>query len=258
VSAIYPFMPILVTIADYRRRGIAARQSGMTLIEVLAVIAIIGLTSGILGLGFGAWVRADLKSGCNQVLSAARFAYNRALIRGATVRLTFAIPGSELAVEETHGRVTLARADDERRKTGEESSDSRGADVDPWKAAKARLQDTFKPSLGASSFEALTDEKGKSLAKYSKIVLGRRVRIVKLITPHDLAPRESGKGSIYFFSGGLTEHAVVQLSDGADTVYSVEIHPLTGRGQVYAKAYEPPEILDEAKGEREVSEVNAP
>jgi prepilin-type N-terminal cleavage/methylation domain-containing protein len=233
-------------------------RSGVTLIEVLVVIVIAGLAVGGAGFALGAWGRSDLKSGCNQLLSAARFAYNRALIRGTTVRLSFTIPGNALAIEETHGRVTLARATDERRLAGAEANKNRGADVDPWQAAKARLQDTFKPSLGASSFGALEDNYGNITTKYSYIALGRRARIVKLITPHDLEPLESGKGSIFFFPGGLTEHAVVQLSDGADTIYSVEIQALTGRGRVYTKAYEPPEIVDEAKGEDEVSEVDAP
>lgn len=233
-------------------------RSGVTLIEVMAVLVIAGLAAGGVGYGLGAWGRADIKSGCNQILSAARFAYNRALVRGTTVRLSFMIPGNELAIEETHGQITLARATNERRLSSADDNKQRGADVDPWQAAKARLQDTFKPSLGASSFGPLEDNEGNTTTKYSKIALGRRARIVKLITPHDLEPLESGKGSIYFFPGGLTEHAVVQLSDGGDTIYSVEIQALTGRGRVHTKAYEPPEIVEEAKGEEEVSEVDAP
>jgi prepilin-type N-terminal cleavage/methylation domain-containing protein len=233
-------------------------RSGVTLIEVLAVLVIAGLAAGGVGYGLGVWGRADIKSGCNQILSAARFAYNRALVRGTTVRLSFTIPGNEFAIEETHGRVTLARATDERRLAAAEGNKDRGADVDPWEAARSRLQDTFKPSLGASSFGPLEDNEGNATTKYSKISLGRQARIVKLITPHDLEPVENGKGAIYFFPGGLTEHAVVQLSDGSDTVYSVEISALTGRGRVYTKAYEPPEMVEEAKGEEEVSEVDAP
>jgi general secretion pathway protein H len=231
-------------------------RSGVTLIEIMSVIVMMGLAVGGVGFGFGAWGRTDLKSGCNQMLSAVRFAYNRALIRGTTVRVSFAIPGNTLAIEEAHGQVNLARSNDQRRMEASDAAPDRGAEVDPWAAARARLQATFKPTLGASPFGALTDKQGNETKKYSNIALGRRVQIIKLITPHDAEPKQSGKGSIFFFPGGLTEHAVVQLSDGGETIYSVEIKPLTGRGRVYARAYEPLEIIDEGTGERDEEELS--
>ena len=57
--------------------------------------------------------------------------------------------------------------------------------------------------------------------------------------------RERGKGYIYFWPGGQSEHAVVQLVDNADHVYSVEVHPLTGRARIYPYAYEPEELNEE-------------
>ncbi|MGD8316219.1 MAG: hypothetical protein PVH76_00655, partial [Myxococcales bacterium] len=51
--------------------------------------------------------------------------------------------------------------------------------------------------------------------------------------------------SIYFVPGGFTEHAVVQLGDSSDTIYSVEIHSLTGDAQIHNFAYEPLDDLDD-------------
>lgn len=64
-------------------------------------------------------------------------------------------------------------------------------------------------------------------------------------TPHDPRGRSEGRAFLYFFSGGLTEHAIVQLKDGKDRTYSVEIHPLTGRARVHTEAVEPKEELDD-------------
>ena len=44
---------------------------------------------------------------------------------------------------------------------------------------------------------------------------------------------------------GFAEHAVVQFSDSSDTIYSVEIHPLTGNARIYNFAYEPLDDLDD-------------
>ena len=68
---------------------------------------------------------------------------------------------------------------------------------------------------------------------------------MKLFVPHEPAPLDEGKGAIHFFPGGLTEHAVLQLSDGTDSVYSVEVHALTGRCRVYPKAFEPKALFED-------------
>ena len=79
------------------------------------------------------------------------------------------------------------------------------------------------------------------------------VEIERLITPHEAEPRTRGRGHIYFFPHGQTEHAVVWLGDGGDTVFSVEIHPLSGRARVRSSAYEPEELMIE--GDESSSEV---
>ncbi|MDD5307762.1 MAG: prepilin-type N-terminal cleavage/methylation domain-containing protein [Deltaproteobacteria bacterium] len=63
-------------------------------------------------------------------------------------------------------------------------------------------------------------------------------------TPHEQKARTDGKAYIYFFPGGMTEHSIVQLSDGGDRTYSVEIHPLSGRAIIHREAVEPEDDLD--------------
>jgi len=66
-------------------------------------------------------------------------------------------------------------------------------------------------------------------------------------SPHEPVPREDGRAYVYFFPGGLTEHVVVQVSDGDEDeprIYSIELHPLTGRAKVINSEYEPEEALD--------------
>ena len=228
----------------------------MTLIELIVVVVILAFAASGLSFSLGAMTKANLKSGASKLASAARFAYNRAIIHGTTVRIAFELPGNTFSIEEANDRITLARNDDERRKNTLEKGGGDIVAVDPWVAAKNRISEALRPTYGASPFHAISGDssKGKSTSRYQKISLGRRVQLIKLIVPHEPAPLEQGKGAIHFFSAGLTEHAVLQLSDGADGVYSVEVRPLTGRCRIYPRAYEPKQLLGDpddpkAKGE---------
>lgn len=246
------------------------RQEGMTLIELVVVVVILAFAASGLSFSLGAVTKTNLKSSASKIAAAARFAYNRALIHGTTVRIAFDIPGTTFSIEEAHGRVSLAKVDDERRK---DTLDKTGTDVvavDPWTAAKNRISEALRPTFGASPFKPIAPESiasksstsnvsnssGRTASRYAKIPLGRRVQIVKLIVPHEPAPLEQGKGAIHFFPAGMTEHAVVQLSDGTDRVYSVEIRPLTGRSRIYPEAYEPKQLIGDPRELRQADEVD--
>jgi len=220
----------------------------MTLIEVMIVVLIVAVAATSLSYGFGALNRTQLRSACMRITAASRFAYNRAISRGTTVRIAFDFTQGTMAIEEAHGRITLARTSDQRRLAIEDDADGEAADaVDPWAAAQARLEDTLHPSFGASPFQPIAGR------RYAPSPMGDSVQIERLITPHENEPRERGTGHIYFFPHGQTEHAVVWLSDGGDHVFSVEIHPLSGRARVRASAYEPEELMLE--GDEDSSEV---
>ena len=227
----------------------------MTLIEVVVVVVIIALAFSGLSFSLGAMTRTNLKAGAVKLAAAARFAHYRAVIQGTTVRIVFDLPGGTFSVEEARGQIALARADDERRKEGVDEGGEELAAVDPWAAARSRIDQALKPNLGTSPFGPLESPSGGQLTKYQNIALGRRVQIVKLIVPHEPTPLEQGKGSIHFFPGGITEHAVIQLSDGGEGRYSVEIHPLTGKAKIHPEAYEPEELIGDPENP-DVGEVD--
>lgn len=217
-------------------------NEGMTLIEVVVVVVIVALAFSGLSFSLGAMTRTNLKAGAVKLAAAARFAHYRAVIQGTTVRIAFDLPGGTFSVEEARGPIALARADDERRKEALERGENVAA-VDPWSAARSRIDQALKPNLGTSPFGPLESPSGGQLTKYQNIALGRRVQIVKLIVPHEPTPLEQGKGAVHFFPGGMSEHAVIQLSDGGEGRYTVELHPLTGKAKIHPEAYEPEELL---------------
>ncbi len=224
------------------------RRAGMTLIEMMIVVIIVAVAATGLSVGFGALNRTHLRSACMRIAAASRYAYNRSISQGTTVRLAFDLDTEQMSFEEAHGAITLARIDDERRGVTEDENDGvDAAGVDPWEAARARLADTLRPSFGASPFTTLAG------SRYAAAELSDGIAIDRLITPHEAEPREDGVGHIYFFPNGQTEHAVVWVTDSGDRVYSIEIHPLTGRGRIREGSYEPEELMID--GDADSSEV---
>ena len=215
-----------------------ARRQGMTLIEVMIVIMIIAVVAGGLTMGIGAINRSKLRGSCMTIGAAARFAFHRAVSQGNTVRIRLDFTENAVSLEEAHGAMTINRNPEE------DETEEDDAVVDPWAAAAARLDGTLGANLGRSAFGPITDEDGDAIDRFTPRPL-ENVAIVQLFTPHEPEPRTSGVGYIYFFPGGRAEGAVVQLADADEHVYTVSLHPLTGRPTIVPYAEEPEDIEDE-------------
>lgn len=234
----------------------------MTLIEIMVTIVIIAIGASAASLGLNSLTKANLQSACVRLASLSRYAYHRALTQGTTVRVTFDLDKSTFAVSEAHGRITLVRSDAplrseaERARKNEEGdkdkeSEESGAAVDPWEAARQRIERPDTLTLPPSPFSQLTTPSGKPLARFQTQPIGDDIRIAKVIVAHEAEPREKGKTDLFYFSSGLTQHAVVQLADRNDIIYSVEIHPLTGRGKIHNAPFEPEVLMDDPKKRNE-------
>jgi general secretion pathway protein H len=63
--------------------------------------------------------------------------------------------------------------------------------------------------------------------------LGSGVEIISVQTDHDDEARTTGRAYLYFFPGGTTERASVQLKRrGDDTGMTITVSGLTGRAKV--------------------------
>jgi general secretion pathway protein H len=217
-------------------------------------------------LGLGSLTKANLQSACVRMISLTRYAYHRALSQGTTVRITFDLENDTFAVSEAHGRVTLVRSDaplrteaarakeDERDEDAE--SDESGAGVDPWEAARQKIERPDTPTMPRSPFSTLLTPGGKPMARFQKQPVGDDIRIAKVVVAHEAKPREEGKVDLFFFPSGLTQHAVLQLIDRNEIIYSVEVHPLTGRGTIHNAPFEPEVLMDDrSQRNEEASEL---
>lgn len=229
----------------------------MTLIEIIIVVVIMALASAGMTLSLGAISRANLRAGAGKLGGAMRYAYNRAVSHAMTVRVVFKLAGNTFSIEEAHGGVLLATKKDKEEKR---ALDARGKVVDvvdPWAAAEARIKTPDKPTVGASPFSPLTNAEGEPIKRYSNVSLGKGVEFKRLIVPHEPEPKSKGEGAVHFFPGGRSEHAYIELGDGREGIYTVEVNALTGRIKVYAGPHESLGLLD-SEDEEDSSEVKAP
>lgn len=232
-----------------KARALPRRQTrqGLTLIEIMVVVVIIAIGASAASMGLGSLSRANLKSASVRLMALSRYAYHRALTNGTTVRLTLDFDKDTFEVTEGHGRVRLSRSDSMLRSEGARNEEGDpGAAVDPWEAARARIAGPEEEQpVQLSPFSPITTDSGKVIGRFAKQALGDGIRIVKLVVAHEAEPRTSGTADMFFFPGGQTQHAVVQIADKNDTIFSVEVHPLTGKATIHTVPYEPEVLMDD-------------
>jgi general secretion pathway protein H len=212
----------------WRPRGLRGGERGLTLIEVVIAIALIGLLTASLLFGKNMLVGSRVKSAATLIVSSVRFGMARANSTGRPARLVIDFDKKQLVIEEAAGSLML-------REKGEDQTG--GADPATAAETKARLEAERiieGPHAPRAKFGKLSNVKGaiEELAKGRP--LGDGVEVVSVRTEHDDEPLHEGRAYIYFWPGGTTERAVVQLKKAGDkeAALTVVLSPLTGRAKI--------------------------
>ena len=202
--------------------------------EVLVVIALIAVLAGTIVSGSGLIAGNRMRAGAGLVVTAARLAVTRANTTGHAVRLVFDIDQGRLSMEETSDRMLRVKeSGDEKKSEGA----SAGADpaTEAEKESLAYADQILKgPKAPRAKFKSIPLGSGDSDPTKGR-ELGKGVNFRLVQTEHDLKPRDKGRAYLYFWPGGGTERAVVQIErTGSDDVLSVLVSPLTARARIQA------------------------
>jgi len=222
-------MEILHETAGGRRTHRPRRA--FTLLEVIVTIALMALLAGTVVIGSGMLGSSRLRAAAGLVVTAVRIAITRANTTGHPVRLVFDFDGKRLSLEETQDR--MLRVKD----TGDtKTSEGVAAGADPASAAEKEATEYADgivkgPKAPRARFTTIPLGQNESdPGKGRELGLGVSYRQVQ--TEHDAKPRTEGRAYLYFWPGGGTERAVIQLSRSEDDVLSVLVSPLTGRAKI--------------------------
>jgi general secretion pathway protein H len=203
----------------------------MSLVEILITLAIMSLLTGTAVMGFGAIRRARLRQSAVLIASAVRVAYGHATATGKDLRLVFDFKERVVSLEEASGKLGTQRkgntggaaAATENEQQAEEEAEriTKGP-----KAPKPK----FSPTK-AFGFDVQGGKSGKEL--------GDSIRFLSVDTAHQESPLEEDRAYLYFWPGGQTERAAIQLvlgnpaeADPEQDILTIIIAPLTGKATI--------------------------
>ena len=205
-------------------------------------MALIALLVGSAGAGFRSLAKSDLRSSAAKMAGAVRYLFDRASTTGKVHRLVLDMDKSRYWAEVSDDRFIMAG--------GRETEESRKKEADKLakEAEEAAKRADEKAGLDEMQARYKPEEFRPKRARFGafkemavKPVDLKGARIADLYTPRLADPLDVGKGYIYFFPLGMTEAAIVHLTDlKRDAVYSLVVHPLTGRVQIKNSYVEPP------------------
>jgi general secretion pathway protein H len=200
----------------------------MTLLEILIVMLIIGSMMGVMIFGTGQLTASRLKRATTMVAGAVRVAYTRATATSKSQRLVFDLDAQQLWLEESDGRMLVQPKDTAG--TGGAAAVTQ-AEKDAFKESDRILKGPAPPRPSYHAVESLgfSNETGARGPR----PLGRGLKIRSVQALHDDEPHTKGRAYIYFWPGGQTERAAIQLAPAASTydndTLTLMIAPLTGK-----------------------------
>ena len=207
-------------------------RSGLTLIEIMVVVALMALMMTAAAFGTGIIGRVDVRGEALRFSSSVRYTFNLAATSNKTLQMKIHLREQEFEVEEL--QLTGGLSQDQLRGVT-------ASNMDSW----AQMRDTKRVDG--------VDEEDKKFGSFKRTKLDEMfisgddaklkegVYFLGLMTSHHDDIQEEDLGTINFFSNGFVERSVVYIGDeaalnGADNglVYTITISPLTGNSSVVA------------------------
>jgi general secretion pathway protein H len=215
----------------------------MTLLEIMIVLAIVGLLTLLLGLAYRVLGKADLVEDSNELVAILRRTSTLAIEHGELHRLVLDLDKQAYVVEVCRGQLSIQRnealrADEETKKRAIDKAKDRMAGmpadtaspVDPEEAARRAVALSghhISDRTCVSATDTVTgDASGKGWARRLRVKNGIKFKEVWVQHRDDSATK--GQVAIYFFPNGTSEKSVVEVTDGSD-VFTVTVTGLTGR-----------------------------
>jgi general secretion pathway protein H len=232
-------------------------ERGVTLVEILVVLVLMALLVSGAVVGTGGVSASRLRGASATVVALTRVAITRTNATGRPVRLVCDLDKNQMWLEEAQSsralRVDLSteaarekaqkRVEEERLKSVKAEAD---ADAERMAEGKTIARASFVPVKG---LEIAGEKVGEHLD------LGGSIEFRQIHIEHDGEPRTSGRAYLYFWPGGETEWASIQIRRSGDKEgLTVMVSSLTGRARIERGNVDLPKVssdgeIDESEDE---------
>lgn len=218
-------------------------QVGMTVIEIMVVLAIIGGLFFVARSGFRLLTKADLVEDANGLTAVMRRASQLAVEHGELHRIVLDLDSQAYVVEVCQGQVAVARnellkTNSEETKRALERARTRLSGLPPDALAVGDAEEATRRAAALAGHhvadracrpadDSITgDTNGKGWIR--KLHKDKGVKFKEIWVQHRDDSATKGQVAIYFFPVGSAEKSVIELTDGNE-VFSVLVFGLTGR-----------------------------
>jgi prepilin-type N-terminal cleavage/methylation domain-containing protein len=191
------------------------KSRGFTFFELLAVATLIAIIFAVAALGINA-ARSRLSNAAYQLTQDIQTLYNDSIRTGRVLRL---------AINEARDGYSLEVFELPRPKP---KADDR-AGLEKWEKEQIEIEDALRQK---DKFSITRLDRGLFRAQ-KKRTLSSSIKIRTFLTDQNLKDDDPhAKVSLLFYPFGETQPALIVLADTSDKVYSLEVHPLSGRVKI--------------------------
>ncbi len=203
-------------------------QRGVTLLEILVVMVLLSLVVGSVIAGSGQLASARLKRAATMLSGAVRVAFTRATATSKPQRIVFDIDEDKIWLEEADAPMLVQSKDI----TGTGGADAVTTNEQAAvKEGEGIMKAPRVPRPHFHAVESLGFAEGSGAR--GPRPLGRGIKYREIQAMHDEHARTSGRAYLYFWPGGQTERAAIQLRIGESIedhdALTLMISPLTGK-----------------------------
>ncbi len=190
-----------------------SKRGGMTLIEILLVIAILAMIATTVVPNIGRVFRVGVQSSMRQFGAIVRYTYDQAILTGRIHRILLDLDAQRWEVQAANpGMLPIEKTESQTRGSNDRISD------EEEERRRKEAEEAFKP-LGGRLVAAMP--KGVRIVRVSSWRFGGKDR-----------PADKGQVYIYAYPSGFVDDAQVVLAEeGKDQIqrFELTIEPLTGR-----------------------------
>lgn len=220
---------------------------GMTVLEIMIVLAVIGGLFFIVRSGFRLLTKADLVEDSNELTAVLRRASQVAVEHGELHRVVLDIDNQAYVLEVCQGQAAILRnealnSDDDEAKRALERGKQRLQNLPPDALAVGDPEEATRRATALAGHhvadrtcrpatDSVTgDVNGKGWLR--KLHKDKGIKFKDVYVQHRDEPATKGQVAIYFFPIGSSEKSVIELTDGSET-FSVLVFGLTGKVELH-------------------------